>query len=128
MNYFHVWFSPKNRKWLLQGEVRETTLSLIKTIAKFHSYELVAIEAMPDHIHILVGLSQVTDLSTCIRDLKGTSAREIFKAFSELKLDAHINNFCQRKFEYREVPISQLAVVKRYVETQDERLEDYVRD
>lgn len=58
--------------------------------------------------------------------MKGVSARELFKAFPELKLDAHINNFWQRRFGYREVPEYQLPIVRKYIMTQDERLEDYI--
>ena len=93
LRYFHVWFSPKRRKWLLQGHVKDEALRSIRETGVSHQYQLIAIEAMPDHIHLLIGLPPDASLSTCIRDLKGLSARAIFKAFPELKLDAEINNF-----------------------------------
>ena len=57
--------------------------------------------------------------------LKGASARRVFQEIPELKLDAHTEHFWQKRFGSKLVPPQAIATVKRYVETQKERLEKY---
>jgi putative transposase len=124
---YHVWFSTKQRKWLLQGDVVETAKRVIGQVARDHEIDLMELELMPDHAHLLLGAEPATQLSWFLKLLKGRSAFEVFKAYPELKIDAHTNSLWQDGFESRMVPPDQISIVRRYIQTQDERLENYER-
>ena len=122
---YHVWFATKRRKWLLQGDVEERINALLVEIAKQHGIDLRAVGTMADHAHLLIRLHEGQSLSDCVHILKGASARRIFQELPELKLDAHTEHFWQKRFGSKLVPPQAIATVKRYVETQKERLEKY---
>lgn len=99
----------------------------MREAAKKDSYEILAMEAMPDHVHILVNLKDSQTVSKCVKDLKGSSANGIFKAIPELKLDAHTNDFWQKSFGSRVVPDNQVKTVVRYIQTQHDRMDKYIK-
>ena len=96
-------------------------------VAAERRIHLMELETMVDHVHLLVRSETAEDLSRNLKLLKGRSAYEVFKAFPELKLDAHVNSLWQDGFMSRVVPGEQVAIVRRYIQTQDERLDSYVR-
>ena len=89
--------------------------------------DLVECEMMVDHVHVLVRAHSSMELSGIMKLLKGRSSFEVFQAMPEIKMDAHTNNLWQRGFKSRIVPEDQVATVRQYIRTQDERLEKYER-
>ena len=90
--YYHVWFPTKRHRRILLGEVEEKVLELFRQIAEEKGYDLIACEAMVDHAHLPLRLSPEQDLSTAIKMFKGISARRVFQAFPNLKIDIGLNN------------------------------------
>lgn len=127
MPFYHVWFSTKYRKWLLQGDVAIKAKDLLIAVAVEKGINLVEVETMVDHVHILLVADNHPDLSWRMKLLKGRSAYELVRAFPEIKLDAWVNSFWQTSFNARLVPENQTEIVSRYIRTQGERLEQYVR-
>ncbi len=122
---YHVWFATKRRNWLLQGAVEERVNVLLVEIAGQCWIDLLAVGTMVDHAHLLIRLREGQSLSDCVRRLKGASARRVFQEMPELKLDAHTEHFWQKRFGSKLVPPQAIETVKRYIETQKERLEKY---
>src|SRR3989304_7526837 len=54
MALYHVWFSTKGRKWLLEGEVGEASKELMVTVAKGKNIDLGECEMMVDHAPLLL--------------------------------------------------------------------------
>jgi putative transposase len=127
MAFFHVWFSTKYRKWLLQGDVADKVKETMASVAAERGIKLVECETMVDHAHLLLETDSDSRLSWQLKLLKGRSAYEVFHAYPELKLDAGVNSLWQDGFESRIVPSDQLSTVRRYIQTQDERLTKYER-
>jgi putative transposase len=48
-NYHLVW-TPKYRKWILRGDLREYVYQLFHNIAKQYDYEIDKLEIAEDHI------------------------------------------------------------------------------
>ncbi len=122
---YHVWFATRRRKWLLQGDVEERVKALLLEIAGQCEIDLLAVGTMVDHTHLLIRLREGQSLSGCIHRLKGASARRVFQEMPELKLDAQTEHFWQKRFGSKLVPPQAIEIVKRYIETQKERLEKY---
>ncbi len=53
--YIHLVFSPKNRSALIRKEWKIELEKYITGIVQNHGHKMLAIYAMPDHIHIFIG-------------------------------------------------------------------------
>ena len=53
--YIHLVFAPKNREALIANHWSSELEKYITGIIQNHQHKLLAIRAMPDHIHILLG-------------------------------------------------------------------------
>ncbi|WP_442946028.1 IS200/IS605 family transposase, partial [Nonomuraea sp. LPB2021202275-12-8] len=51
---YHVVWCPKYRRRVLGGRVKTRLEELIRAKAAEHDWEIVALEVMPDHVHLLV--------------------------------------------------------------------------
>ena len=100
---------------------------LLAEAAEHHNIHLIASGTMVDHVHVLIRLQDDQNLSRCMNLLKGATARRIFQEMPDLKLDAHIDHFWQKRFGSKLVPPQAVKAVKRYIETQKERPEKYQR-
>ena len=125
--FYHVWFSPKGRKWLLQGDVEQAVKRLLREVAHSKGIELVACETMVDHVHLLLRLNTGQSLSKAMNLLKGITARRVLQQFPEVALDAHVKHFWQKRYGCRAVPSEAVPNVARYIQSQWERLEKFDR-
>jgi putative transposase len=126
--YFHIWFGTKRRKWLLQGDVRDAAVELLKETATEKGIKLLEVEAVVDHVHLLLDLRDKGELPNAMMNLMGVSARRLFETFPELKLDAHANSFWQEGYGSKLVAPAAVPTVRRYIRTQWDRLEAYESD
>lgn len=81
-NYHFVWI-PKYRRSII-GEVMEYTKEVLKSIAEELGCEMIALEVMPDHIHLFVNCPPRYAPSYLANYFKGKSARLILKKFPQL--------------------------------------------
>ena len=104
MRCFHVWFSTKGRKPVLVEEIRETVLSLIRANAGRAGVRLIEIEAIEDHVHLLIELGDDVTLSKVMHQVEGATAREVRRVYPELGMDMESNSFWQKSYGARSVP------------------------
>ena len=119
--YFHVWFSVKYRLDALQGENRDIVLSTFSRVAKDASINLMEVEGIHDHVHMLLQVRDDQTLPVVMKRLKGASAREIFEQVPFLRLDMHSNSFWQRGYGHRLLTPKEIPIVRRYIRTQMDR-------
>jgi putative transposase len=120
MALFHVWFSTKGRQDVLVGELRDLVLSEVERLAKVAKVTLIAAQTEYDHLHLLLRVDDVRNLSSVMHLLKGSSSRTITLQYPELRAEMG-KAFWQKSFGRRLVTEDQLETVRRYIETQDER-------
>jgi REP-associated tyrosine transposase len=83
--HYHVVFCPKyRRKVLINGVDERLKTILVETIEQWEQ-ELVELEVMPDHVHLLVGCDPHFSLHRLVKYLKGTSSRYLRQEFPQLK-------------------------------------------
>src|SRR5579875_1147041 len=75
--YFHVVFAVKARQNLIAVHWKEELYKYITGIVTNKSQKLLAINGMPDHIHLLIGMKPDATLSDLIRDVKANASRFI---------------------------------------------------
>jgi putative transposase len=75
--YFHVVFAVKGRANLIRPQRKEELYKFITGIVTAKGQKLLAINGMPDHVHLLVGMKPDMALSDLVRDVKANSSRFI---------------------------------------------------
>ena len=83
INYHLVWI-PKYRKLLLRNDVKKTLdIILTKECKKLQLHRL-ALEIMPDHLHLFVGAKPTHIPAIIVKQLKGVSSRLLREFYPEL--------------------------------------------
>jgi putative transposase len=118
---FHVWFSTKGRQPVLVEAIRECVLESFDAVAQRDGVTIGALEAIEDHLHVLLILKPEQSLPRVMHDLKGASARQVLSRFPELRIDMATTSFWQKSYGWRLVPPEQIEVVSRYIKTQGDR-------
>ncbi|MFN8259175.1 MAG: IS200/IS605 family transposase [Bacteroidales bacterium] len=112
--HIHAVFAVQNRISLISKNWEQRLYQYITGILQNHGHELLAINGMPDHIHILFGMRPIQSLSDLMRDIKGDSSLWINE-----------NKFVAGKFSWQEgygafsYSKSQISAVATYIENQE---------
>ena len=113
--YIHVVFAVEGRQNLIKPKHNDELQKYITGIVSGQKQKLIAINNMPDHLHLLVGLQPNAALSDWVRDVKANSSRFINE-----------QRWVAGKFSWQEgfgafsYSRSQLGTVIRYIENQQE--------
>ena len=75
--YLHVVFAIEGRQNLIAPEHNDELQKYITGIVTAQRHKLIAINNMPDHLHLLVGLRPDVALSDLVRDVKAGSSKFI---------------------------------------------------
>ena len=80
MNYHLIW-CPKRRRPVLTNKVKDRLIEIIKDKANQINIEIIALEIMPDHVHIFVSSCPTIPAHKIIKAFKGTSSNILRKEF-----------------------------------------------
>jgi putative transposase len=84
--YIHCVFAVKNRNCLVQLTWEEELYKYISGIVQNKGQKLLAVNGMPDHIHLFLGIKPTCCISDLIREIKkSSSAFANNKRFSKFK-------------------------------------------
>ena len=83
LNY-HFVFCPKRRRKVLVGAVRERLIELVKLKAQELKWDVIALEVMPDHVHLFIGVDPDVSPTQVMYRLKGYTARVLRDEFPHL--------------------------------------------
>ena len=68
--YVHLVFSPKNKEALISSEWKANLEKYVTGIVQNHKHKLLAIYAMPDHIHIFIGYNVNQLIPDLVEEIK----------------------------------------------------------
>jgi putative transposase len=100
------------------GDVAEYTKEVLSEILKELECEPLALEVLPDHVHVFVLCPPRHSPAYIVNYLKGKSARRILQRFPELKAKATRGKLWSRSYFVATVGSITADIVKRYVEEQ----------
>lgn len=83
MNYHLIW-CPKRRKKVLTGYIKTRLEQIITDVATEKNIKILALEIMPDHLHLFVSSHPNIPVHNLIRAFKGRSSNLLRKEFPEL--------------------------------------------
>ena len=112
--YIHVVFAVEGRQNLIKPVYNDELQKYITGIVASQNHKLIAINNMPDHLHLLMGVRPDASLSDLVGDVKAFSAKFITQ-----------NRWVAGRFSWQEgygafsVSTSVLPTVRRYIQTQE---------
>ncbi len=89
--YIHFVFAVKYRKAVIQEEWEARLQKYITGVVQNNGHKLLAINNMPDHLHLFVGLNPKQSISDLMRLVKGDSSEFI-----------NSERFTKRKFQWQD--------------------------
>ena len=111
--YLHVVFAVEGRQNLIAPEHNDELQKYITGIVTAQKHKVIAINNMPDHLHLLVGLRPDAALSDLVRDVKASSSKFINEKRWVMGRFSWQEGF--GAFSYAR---SQLGAVIRYIQNQ----------
>lgn len=113
---YHVIFCPKYRRKVLGNGVDIRLKEVFLDIAKDHNFDIINMEVMPDHVHLLIDCNPRYGIMQCVTDLKWGSAHVLNREFPDIR--KKIPSIWTRSCFIATVGSVSLDVVKRYIESQ----------
>lgn len=68
--YFHLVFAVRNREALIKPEWKDELEKYITGVVQNHKHKMIAIHAMPQHIHILIGYNVNELIPKLVEEIK----------------------------------------------------------
>ncbi|MCZ0850077.1 IS200/IS605 family transposase [Brevibacillus laterosporus] len=116
---YHVVFCPKYRKKVLIEPVDVRLKELFLEKAQELRAEVVEMEIMPDHVHLLITCDPQFGIHRIVKHLKGYTSRVLRMEFRHLK--SRLPSLWTNSYFVATVGTVQLDVIKQYIESRKER-------
>ena len=125
--YVQCVFAVENRISLIHREWEEELKKYITGIVQNHKHKMIAINGIPDHLHVFVGLHPTQSISDLMKVVKGESSEWVNQ-----------NRFVRGRFSWQEgfgafsYSRSQIDAVYKYIMNQKEHhkkttfMEEYI--
>jgi putative transposase len=113
---YHVVWTPKFRRPVLVNGVDERLTAILGDVVAETRSELLGVEVMPDHVHLLVEVDPQFGIHRFVKLCKGRSSRLLRHEFPALK--SRLPTLWTNSYFVSTVGGSPLAVVKQYIEDQ----------
>lgn len=89
--HIHAVFAVQNRECIIHRTWKDELYKYITGIAQNYKHKVLAINGMPDHVHLLFGFRPSQSLSDLMQDIKGSTSKWINE-----------KGFIQEKFSWQE--------------------------
>ena len=113
---YHIIWCPKYRKSVLKDGVDKRLKQILIDVAKEKQVELIEMEIMPDHVHLLLEVDPQYGIHRVVKQMKGRSSRYLRNEFQWLR--SRIPTLWTNSYFVSTVGGAPLAVIKQYIENQ----------
>ena len=113
---YHIVWCPKYRRKVLIQDVAIRLNELISSMCLELSVELIGMEIMPDHVHLLVDIDPQFGVHKFIKHVKSKTSRLLRQEFPHLK--TKLPTLWTNSYFVSTVGGAPLAIVKQYIESQ----------
>ncbi len=113
---YHVVWCPKYRRRVLTSEVEERLKAILREVAEERQAEIIELEVMPDHVHLLIEVDPQFGIHRLVRLMKGRSSHHLRQEFPRLK--KRLPTLWTNSYFVSTVGGAPLAVIKQYIENQ----------
>jgi len=113
---YHVVWCPKYRRKVLHGAVEARLKELIiETCSDIH-VDIIDMEIMPDHVHLLIEVDPQFGIHKAIKRIKGASSRYLRQEFKHLT--TRLPTLWSNSYFVSTVGGAPLNAIKQYIESQ----------
>ena len=113
---YHIVWCPKYRRKVLVNGIDERLKEIIHQSATEQQVEVIELEVMPDHVHLLCEIDPQYGVHKFVKLLKGRSSRLLRQEFQTLK--TRIPTLWTNSYFVATVGGAPLVVIKPYIENQ----------
>src|SRR5437660_4065170 len=113
---YHIVWCPKYRRKVLAGGVEKRLLGLIHKAAARYRAEVIALEILPDQVHLLVEVDPQFGIHRLVKYIKGVTSHDLRKEFPSLS--SRLPSLWTNSYFVSTVGGAPLEVIKQYVENQ----------
>lgn len=116
---YHVVWCPKYRRKVLTEGVEERLKELIREVCEERNIELLEMEVMPDHVHLLIETDPQFGIHRAVKLIKGRTSKVLRDEFSWLR--SRLPTLWTNSYFVSTVGGAPLEAVKKYIEEQKSR-------
>jgi putative transposase len=113
---YHVVWCTKYRRDVLDERVQDELKMLISEICTKRKSEILALELMPDHVHLLVEVDPQYGIHRLIKEIKGNSSHFLRKKYKHLC--TRLPTLWTNSYFVSTFGGAPISIVKQYVEAQ----------
>jgi len=113
---YHVVWCPKYRRDVLKDKVEANLKAIVRRVARERKAEVLELEVMPDHVHLLVEVDPQYGIHRLVKRIKGRSSRELRGKYKHLR--TRIPTLWSNSYFVSTVGGATLSAIKQYIESQ----------
>jgi len=113
---YHVVWCPKFRRKVLTGDIEIRLKELIVQRCTEINTEIIELEIMPDHVHLLIEVDPQFGINKAVRSIKGYSSHALRSEFPSLK--SRLPTLWTNSYFVSTVGGTPLSAIKQYIENQ----------
>lgn len=113
---YHVVWCPKYRRKVLVDGVDTRLNQLIEEICTELRIEIIEMEIMPDHVHLLIEVGPQFGIHKAVKQIKGRTSRIPRQEFAWL--NSRLPTLWTNSYFVSTVGGAPLSVIKQYIESQ----------
>ena len=113
---YHVVWCPKYRRPVLVNGVDTRLKTIIHEVCTESLVDLIELEVMPDHVHLLVEVDPQYGIHRLVRQIKGRSSHLLRQEFPWLR--SRLSTLWTHAYFVSTVGGAPLEVIKQYIEQQ----------
>ena len=113
---YHVVWCPKYRRPVIEGAVDARLKQIIRDVCAERECNLIELETMPDHVHLLVECDPQYGIHRLVKQIKGRSSRLLRDEFPSLR--SRLPTLWTNSYFVATVGGAPLEAVKQYVANQ----------
>jgi putative transposase len=110
---YHLVWCPKYRRSVLCGGVDDRLREVIAEVSREIEAEVLALEVMPDHVHLFLAADPRWGVAALMRRFKGTSSRVLRAEFPHLR--SRLPTLWSRSYYAGTVGHVSEATIRRYI-------------
>lgn len=113
---YHVVWCPKYRRKVLDGNIASRLKELVYEIADEIQVDIIEMEIMPDHVHLLMEVDPQFGIHRAVKAIKGKTSRVLRSEFRTLR--SRLPSLWTNSYFVSTVGGAPLEIIKQYIENQ----------
>lgn len=113
---YHVVWCPKYRRKVLKDGIDQRLKELIHEVAAEIQVDIIEMEIMPDHVHLLMEVDPQFGIHRAVKAIKGKTSRVLRSEYASLR--SRLPTLWTHSYFVSTVGGAPLSAIKQYIENQ----------